>query len=205
MPCRRRGVPAARSRVAASSSPRWRSRRSRAQEQDDGEAASYLPDAQVKGLPAPPLPGGDRGRGLQARRVRQPILSGGTSLIPGVGGIVDAITPDINAPTALCPSAFAKDGLGKATSGMWAAGTTVVSVLTDGIEALLSFDIANLLAPVVDDASHRIDAKVVGPLNLRAFAVAAAGIFVGFLFFTGRPGSPSASWPGWCSPGARGG
>ena len=116
-----------------------------------------------------------------------PILSGGTSLI-GVGGIVDAITPDINAPTALCPSAFAKDGLGKATSGMWAAGTTVVSVLTDGIEALLSFDIANLLAPVVDDASHRIDAKVVGPLNLRAFAVAATGIFVGFLFFTGRLG-----------------
>ena len=153
-----------------------------------GGARSYLPDAEVKGLPASRYRVIIAGEDCKLDVSDNPILSGGTSLIPGVGGIVDAITPDVTAPTALCPSAFAKDGLGKATAGMWAAGTTVVSVLTDGIEALLSFDIANLLAPVVDDASHRIDDKVVGPLNLRSFALAAAGIFVGFLFLTGRLG-----------------
>lgn len=153
-----------------------------------GGPTSYLPDAEVKGLPASRYRVIIAGEDCKLDVSDNPVLSGGASLIPGVGGIVDALTPDVTAPTALCPSAFAKDGLGKATSGMWAAGTTVVSVLTDGIEALLSFDIANLLAPVVESASDRIDSNVVGPLNLRYFALAAAGIFVGFLFLTGRLG-----------------
>jgi hypothetical protein len=155
---------------------------------DQGGTASYLPDADVRGLPASKYRVVFAEADCKLDVSNNPLITGGLSAIPGVGGLVDKVVPDIGAPSVLCPSELAKDGLGRATSGAWSAGVYVISVLTDGVEALLSFDIGALLAPLVGDIADKMDARVAGRLQLRHFAIAAAGIVVAFMFLTGRLG-----------------